>query len=76
MESFIGLDVEQSRSKISLHLDAYIKKTLNIYKEHQATKMIRPKSTPMQQDNVLTSADALENWKSVPQLNLHISQHS
>ena len=58
MESFIGLDVEQSRSKISLHLDAYIQETLD--KEHPATNMIRPKSTPMQQRNVLTSADAPE----------------
>ena len=56
MESFIGPGVEQSRSKISLHLDAYIQETLDIYKEHPATKMIRPKSTPMQQGNVLSSA--------------------
>ena len=31
MESFIGLDVEQSKSKISRHLDAYICGTLDIY---------------------------------------------
>ena len=54
MESFIGLDVEQSRSKISLHLDSYIQETLDIYKEHPVTKMIRPKATPMQPGNVLT----------------------
>ena len=30
MESFIGLDVGQSKCKISLHLDAYIRKTLDI----------------------------------------------
>ena len=54
------LDVEQSRSKISLHLDSYIQETLDIYKEHPATKMIRPKATPMQPGNVLTSADAPE----------------
>ena len=60
MESFIGLDVEQSQSKISLHLDAYIQETLDIYKEHPARKIIRPKSTPMQPGNVLTSADAQE----------------
>ena len=60
MESFIGLDVEQSRSKISLHLDSYIQETLDIYKEHPAKKMIRPKATPMQPGNVLTSADAPE----------------
>ena len=60
MESFIGLDVEQSWSKISLNLDAYIQETLDIYKEHPGTRMIRPKSTPMQPGNILISADALE----------------
>ena len=60
MESFIGLDAEQSRSKISRPLDAYIQETLDIYKEHPARKIIRPKSTPMQPGNVLTSADAPE----------------
>ena len=60
MESFIWLDVEQSQSKISLHLDAYIQETLDIYKFHSGTKMIRPKTTPMQPGNVLTSADIQE----------------
>ena len=43
MKSFIGLDVEKSRRKISLHLDAYIQETLAIYKAHpcQWTKVIR-----------------------------------
>ena len=52
MESFIGLDVEQSWSKISLHLDAYIQETLDIYKAHPGTKIIRQRTTPMQQGNV------------------------
>ena len=65
MKSLIGLDVEESQSKISLHVDAYIQETLDIYKAHPGTKstvtkMIRPKSTPMQQGNVLTSADVPE----------------
>ena len=51
MESFIGLDVEQSWSKISLHL-AYIQETLDIYKAHPGTKIIRQRTTPMQQGNV------------------------
>ena len=66
MESFFGLDVEQSQSKISLHLDAYIQETLDIYKFHSGTKMIRPKTTPMQQGNVLMSADvdrrSIDQW--------------
>ena len=56
MESFIGLDVEQSRSKISLHLNSYIQETLDIYEEHPDDQA---EATPMQQGNVqvLTSAD-------------------
>ena len=60
MESFIGLDVEQTTSKISLHLDVYVRETLNIYKVHHGhpgTQMLRPKSTPMQPGNVLTSSE-------------------
>ena len=45
---------------ISLHLDAYIQETLDIYKSHPGTKIIRPKITPTQQGNVLTVADVLE----------------
>ena len=35
---------EQSKSEISLHLDAYIRETLDIYKAHMGTKILRPKS--------------------------------
>ena len=38
MESFFGLDVEQWKSKISLHLDAYIRKMLGIYKRIRARR--------------------------------------
>ena len=30
LESFMGLDVKQTKSKISLYLDAYIRETMNI----------------------------------------------
>ena len=60
MESFIGLDVEQSKGKISLHLDQYISETLDIYQAHPATKTLRPRSTPMQPGYVLTSEDVPE----------------
>ena len=60
MESFIGLDIEQSWSKISLHLNAYIQETLDIYKAHPGTKMIRLKTEP---DNVLTSAPTLRMYR-------------
>ena len=53
LKSFIGLDVEQSRSKISLHLDAYNQENLDIYTAHPGTKimMIRPKTTSMQPES-------------------------
>ena len=57
IESFIGLDFEQSKSRIFLHLDAYIQETLDIYKAQPGTKMLRPKTTLMQQGKVLTSED-------------------
>ena len=61
MESFIG-GVEQSTSKISLDQDAYIRKTLNIYQAHPATKTLRPNSTPMQQGYVPTSEDVPDTF--------------
>ena len=57
MESFIGLEVEQSDSKISLHLDSYIQETIGVYKEY-VKKMLRPKLTPMQPGNILKPDDA------------------
>ena len=50
--SFIGLEVEQSKSKISLHLDNYFRETIE---EHQSyfTRTLKPKLTPMQPGNVL-----------------------
>ena len=48
MESFIRLDVGQPKSKISLHLDAYMRKTLDNYQARQGTKIPRPNSMPLQ----------------------------
>ena len=55
MENFIGLDVEQSKSKKLLHLDAYIHEMLNFYNEDA-----HPKSTPKQSSCVLTPGDIPE----------------
>ena len=55
MESFIGLDVKQSQSNIS-----YFQETLDSCKVHPGTKMIRPKTTQMQQGNIITSANVQE----------------
>ena len=57
MDSFIGLEVEQSQSKISLQLDSYIQETIGVYKDY-VKKMLRPKLTPMQPSNILTPDDS------------------
>ena len=58
METFLGMQVEQSKSKkaVRLHLDNYIKELLDEYKEY-ATKSLRPKLTPIQPGLVLTQND-------------------
>ncbi len=45
METFFGMQVEQSKGKIRLHLDNYIRETLDEYKEF-AMKSLRPKQVP------------------------------
>ena len=57
MESFIGLEVEQSKSKISPHLDNYIRETIEEYQSY-FTGTLKPKLTPMQPGNVLDSSDS------------------
>ena len=69
MESFIGQVVEQSNCKIYLHLDAYIRETLDIYQAHQATKTLTPKSMQMHAGNVLTA-------EGVPEIPERCERHS
>ena len=59
MTSFIGLQVEQTKSKISLHLDHYVQETLEEYQKH-IKRSLRPKLTPMQPGNVLSVKDSPE----------------
>ena len=56
METFLGMQVEQSKKAIRLHLDNYIRELLDEYKAY-ATKSLRPKLTPIQPGLVLTQED-------------------
>ena len=49
METFLGMQVEQSENEIRLHLDNYIRETLDEYKAHMK-KTLRPKHTQSNQD--------------------------
>jgi hypothetical protein len=52
MTRFLGLSVEQDNHCISLHLDQYIRETIEEYQKFIG-KALRPKLTPMQPGNVL-----------------------
>jgi hypothetical protein len=56
METFLGMQVEQSNGKIRLHLDNYIRETLDEYKEF-STKSLRPKQVPIQPGLILEKTD-------------------
>ncbi len=56
METFLGMQVEQSQGKICLDLDTYIRKVLEEYKVFQA-KSLRPKLAPIQPGLILTKDD-------------------
>ena len=56
METFLGMQVEQSKGKIRLHLDNYIRETLDEYKEF-AMKSLRPKQVPIQPGLILEKDD-------------------
>jgi hypothetical protein len=52
MTRFLGLSVEQDNHSPSVHLDQYIKETIEEYRKF-TSKALRPKMTPMQPGNVL-----------------------
>ncbi len=52
-ETFLGMQVEQSKKAVCLHLDNYIKELLDEYKAY-ATKSLRQKLKPIQPGLVLT----------------------
>ena len=52
MDSFLGLEVEQSEDGIKLHLDTYVTELLEEYREYHR-KFLKPKKVPMQPGLVL-----------------------
>jgi hypothetical protein len=58
METFLGMQVEQSKGNIRLHLDNYIRETLDEYQEF-STKSLRSKQIPSQPGLILEKIDCL-----------------
>ena len=56
MESFVGLEVEQSEEGIALHLDTYIKELIEEYQLFHK-KFIKPKKVPMAPGHLLEKDD-------------------
>ena len=56
METFLGMEVEQSGGVIKLHLDNYIQEVLSEYKDY-IKKALRPKRVPMSPGLVLNNED-------------------
>ena len=59
MSTFVGMEVEQSKDLIKLHLDTYIQEPLDEYKSI-FTKFLKPKNVPMQPEVMLGHQDCLE----------------
>jgi hypothetical protein len=55
-ETFLGMQVAQSKARIHLHLNNYIQEILDEYKVFQ-TKSLRPKLVPTQTRLILTKND-------------------
>ena len=59
MSTFLGMEVEQSKDSIKLHLDTYIQETLDEYKSI-FKKFLKPKNVPMQPGVMLDNQDCPE----------------
>ncbi len=59
MTSFLGMEVEQEKGQIRLHLDTYVNEMLEEYKAY-IKRDLKPKKVPMQPGVVLTKDDAQE----------------
>ena len=56
MSTFLGMEVEQTKDSIKLHLDTYIQETIDEYKSVIKT-MLKPKTVPMQPGVMLECQD-------------------
>lgn len=59
MSTFLGMEVEQTKDSIKLHLDTYIQETIDEYKSVIKT-MLKPKNVPMQPGVMLECQDCPE----------------
>ena len=59
MSTFLGMEVEQSKDSIKLHLDTYIQETLDEFKSI-FKKFLKPKNVPMQPGVMLDNQDCPE----------------
>ncbi len=66
MDSFLGLEVEQSEDGVKLHLDTYVTELLEEYREYHH-KFLKQKKVPMQPGLVLDKEDCPEAPDSVKQ---------
>ena len=57
METFLGMEFEQSNRSIKLHLDHYIREMLNEYKVY-IKKLVRPKRVPFSPGVILRPEDS------------------
>ncbi len=71
MDSFLGLEVEQSEDGIKLHLDTYVTELLEEYHEFHS-KFLKPKKMPMQPGLVLDKADCPQAPDPVKQKFYHM----
>ncbi len=70
METYLGIQVEQSPGKIRLHLNNYIRETLDEFKAFQ-TKFLRPKLVQIQPGIVLDKGDSIDRSS----LDFNLQQH-
>ena len=65
MSSFLGMELEHNKKNLRIHLDTYIRKTLE-YKA-TVTKFLKPKQVPRQPGIMLELEDCPESPDAVKQ---------
>ena len=66
MSSFLGMEIENNKENLAIHLDTYIQETLSEYKA-AVTKFLKPKQVPMQPGIMLELEDCPESPDPVRQ---------
>jgi hypothetical protein len=66
MTSFLGMEIEHNKKDIAIHLDTYVRETLDEYKM-AVSKFLKPKKVPMQPGVMLEQEDCPETPDPVKQ---------